>query len=324
MEVIPLTDVAALGEILIDFTPAGERDGVPLMAQNPGGAPANVLAMAARLGSSTAFIGKVGQDSFGDYLEAILQKEGIDSHGLVRGELPTTLAFVHVASDGERSFTFYRNPGADSSLSPEELNWDIVTHTRVFHFGGVSLTHNPARAATTFAVRIARQAGSLITFDPNYRPALWKNEAKAVEVLTRASRLADVIKLSLEEMVFLTGTDHLELGTALIQEMSGAALIVVSLGERGAYYRLMEQTGQIPAFKTDAVDTTGAGDAFFGTLIHYLAGRSRRDVEGLSPYQLEKYLDCANAAGALTVTKPGAIPSLPSREEILDLAALRS
>ena len=178
-----MSDITAIGELLIDFTPSGKNErGVQLFAENPGGAPANVLAMAARLGGKTAFIGKVGRDAFGDFLCGVLIQNGIDGSGLVAdGSVPTTLAFVQLDENGDRSFTFYRNPGADRMLSAQEIKLTLIVDCRVFHFGSVSLTHEPRRSATLYAAQYAKEQGKLVSFDPNYRAMLWDSEEEALE-----------------------------------------------------------------------------------------------------------------------------------------------
>ena len=208
-------DVVALGESLIDFTPNGTNaQGIELFARNPGGAPANVLAMNARLGGKTAFIGKVGKDGFGDFLRQTLVESSIDVSGLVIDEkIPTTLAFVQLDSKGDRSFTFYRNPGADVMLTSAEVNRNLIDDAAIFHFGSVSLTADPSRTATLEAARYARQQGKLVSFDPNYRPLLWEHPADAVVQMQEGVKLADLLKVSEEEMQLITNESDLARGS---------------------------------------------------------------------------------------------------------------
>ena len=231
-------DIVALGESLIDFTPSGENSqGMALFARNPGGAPANVLAMAAKLGGKTAFIGKVGDDAFGAFLKKTMEDAGVDVRGLrMTREYPTTLAFVQLTPEGDRSFTFYRKPGADVMLAPAEVDRALLRDCRIFHFGSVSLTDEPCRTATLEAAREAKAAGAMISYDPNYRPFLWDSAERAREALLAALPLADIVKVSEEEMELLTGEVQLAAGADALASR-GAALVLVTLGPRGAYYR---------------------------------------------------------------------------------------
>ena len=315
-------DVVALGEILIDFTPAGVNgQGMALFARNPGGAPANVLTMAGRLGKRTAFIGKVGPDAFGEFLRRTLTENGIDTTGLLQDpQIPTTLAIVQLDERGDRSFTFYRKPGADLMLSCEELDLGLVKGGRVFHFGSVSLTGQPSRDATLQAARLAKEAGCCISFDPNYRAPLWDSEQEARRTMLQGVALADLLKVSQEELVFLTGEEQLEAGAAKLLAQ-GPALVLVSQGEEGCYYQNAAGSGSVPAFRVKTVDTTGAGDAFFGAALAKLDGADRETLAQMPPAQLEQVLRFANAAGALTTTRSGAIPAMPTKEEIDALIA---
>ena len=229
-------DIVALGESLIDFTPSGENSqGMALFARNPGGAPANVLAMAAKLGGKTAFIGKVGDDAFGAFLKKTMEDAGVDVRGLrMTREYPTTLAFVQLTPEGDRSFTFYRKPSADVMLAPAEVDRALLRDCRIFHFGSVSLTDEPCRTATLEAAREAKAAGAMISYDPNYRPFLWDSAERAREALLAALPLADIVKVSEEEMELLTGEVQLAAGADAVAAR-GAALVLVTLGPRGAY-----------------------------------------------------------------------------------------
>ena len=312
-----LYDITALGELLIDFTPSGKNaQGIPQFAQNPGDAPANVLTMASRLGGSTALIAKVGHDSFGTYLRNVLDENHIDSTGVVTDpRVPTTLAFVHLNANGDRSFTFYRDPGADMMLAIDELDYSLIDNCRVFHFGSVSMTQDPSRSATFRAAEYAKERGRLISFDPNYRPLLWYSEQPAREQMLKAVALCDILKVSEEEMVLLTGESDLDKASRLLLEM-GPALVLVSLGPKGSYHRNHVCTGQMPAYDVKTIDTTGAGDAFVGAVLWQLRNRSRREIELMSDKELWSVVDFANAAGSLTTIKSGAIPAIPTMEQI--------
>ena len=310
-------DLTALGETLIDFTPCGTNEvGVPLYAQNPGGAPTNVLAQCARLGGKTAFLGKVGRDGFGDFLRAGMEANGIDTRGLRESEeIHTTLAFVQLDSRGERSFSFYRKPGADILLEADEVDLRRVRSSRVFHFGSLSLTDEPARGATRVAVLAARDGGCLVSYDPNYRAPLWPSVEEARTAMLELLPLAHILKVSEEELALLTGTDDLEAGTARLTAM-GPILVLVSLGERGAYYRLGERTGLVDAFPVRTVDTNGAGDSFLGAVLWRLRDRTPEDLAKLDEAALRDIIRFGNAAGALTTTAPGAIPAMPGPDRI--------
>ncbi len=311
-------DIVALGESLIDFTPSGVNEmGMQLFSCNPGGAPANVLAMSARLGQKTAFIGKVGDDSFGGFLEKTMRSAGIEVSGLLKTKVvPTTLAFVQLDEHGDRTFSFYRKPGADICLQPEEVPTALLRDCKLFHFGSVSLTDEPSRSATLFAAKAAKEAGALISYDPNYRPPLWSGEKEAVMVIRSAMELADIIKVSDEEMVLLTGQDDLAKGADALAS-NGACLVLITCGEKGAYYRTGQACGWVPAYAVQAVDTTGAGDAFLGALLHHMVGMSKAEIYALPKEKLESVVRYGNAAGGLTVMNKGAIPAMPSETEIL-------
>lgn len=318
-------DVVALGESLIDFTPSGRNElGLPLFSQNPGGAPANVLAMNARLGGQTAFIGKVGQDDFGLFLQRNMEQAGIDCCGLRKDiHVPTTLAFVHLDGNGDRSFTFYRDPGADLMLHQEEVPEALLTCCRIFHFGSVSLTGEPCRSTTIWAAQQARDAGALISYDPNYRSFLWENEEAAKKVMLDALPLADLLKVSEEEMVLLTRETELAQGTARLLTM-GPAAVFVTRGEKGVYFQTPAGSGCVAAYEVQAVDTTGAGDAFLGALLAQIKGRGREALTAMTLSEWELAARIANAAGGLTTTLKGAIPAMPSAEKLREYVRVGS
>jgi fructokinase len=315
-------DVVALGEYLIDFLPAGRSEaGQPLFERNPGGAPVNVLAALARMGKKTAFIGKVGQDPFGEYLREVLVEQGIDADMLVfAAHAHTTMAFVQLDDRGERSFHFCRQPGADQELRWEEIDKGLLEKTGFFHFGSISMTAEPSYSATIQAVLHAKAHGAVISYDPNLRPALWNDEAHARGAIEEGLRHADLVKISQEELLFLTGTDDLEAGAKQLTERFPALkLLLVTLGAEGTFYcRADARTGRVPAFEVRTVDTTGAGDGFFGAFLYQAAERGKA-LDTWDKQELEEAIAFANAAGALATTRKGAIPAMPAKEEITRL-----
>lgn len=309
-------EVVALGELLIDFTENGKSgQGNTFFEANPGGAPCNVLAMLARLGHKTAFIGKVGADSFGRLLRETIETVGIDSSGLVvDGEANTTLAFVQTAPDGDRDFSFFRNPGADTRLRPEEVPAALIANTRIFHFGSLSLTHSPAREATAEAVALARQAGAMISFDPNLRPPLWKTLEQAREQILWGIEQCQLLKIAEEELAFVTGEPTIAAGQAMLrQRCPNLRLVLVTCGSVGAWAFCGQQVAFHPAYPVQAIDTTGAGDTFCGCCLHYVLAHG---MDTLTQSQLEEMLGFANAAAGLVTTKKGAIRSMPTPEEV--------
>lgn len=309
-------DITALGELLIDFTPQGiSPAGNVLFERNPGGAPANVLAAVVRLGGTGAFIGKVGNDQFGHFLKEVLEKYGIETQGLkFSSEANTTLAFVHLDEKGDRSFSFYRRPGADTMLCEKDIDCSLIDSAKIFHFGSLSMTNEPSKSATIKAVEYAKQKGKIISYDPNLRPLLWENDAAAKEGMTLGLRYADIVKLSEEELEFLTGEKDLENGSKLLFDM-GIKLIVVTLGAKGCYYRCGAGVGHLNTYNVKVVDTTGAGDAFLGGLL-YRISRLEKQLWEINKQEIEEIIAFSNAAGALCTTKKGAIPAMPSMEEI--------
>lgn len=315
-------DVVALGESLIDFTPCGMNDmGMQLFARNPGGAPANVLAMVAKLGGKAAFIGKVGRDDFGYFLKATMEAAGIDVAGLaMTAEVPTTLAFVQLNERGDRSFSFYRKPGADVCLRAEEVNGLLLRNGRIFHFGSVSLTDEPCRSATLQSAEKAKAGGALVSFDPNYRPPLWDTEDHAKAEILHALPLADIIKVSGEEMRLLTGTADLH-GGAEELAARGAAAVLVTLGAKGAFYYTRRASGILPTYDVETVDTTGAGDAFLGAFLYSIRGKTREELCRLSDGEWKRIIAFSNAAGSLTTARRGAIPAMPAFAQIEECVA---
>ena len=312
-----MSAILTVGELLIDLTQTHiDEGGVRHYAANPGGAPANVAVAAARLGAGAGFIGKVGADTYGDDLQAVLERSGVEVSGLYRTDKAlTTQAVVSVAPSGERSFAFYRSPGADTLLTEQEVARALAPLPRVVHFGSVSLTAEPARSATLAAGRLAKQGGALVSYDPNYRANLWPDEKTAVEWMQKPLPMVDLLKISDEELPLLTGLEDPEAGTAALRKY-GIRLIVVTLGAKGVFYRLGDATGTIPGVKVKVADTNGAGDTFLGALLSRLVLRGAEPLEGLTGPELEEMLSFANRAAALTCTRSGAIPAMPTLEEV--------
>ena len=308
-----MTDITAIGEILIDLTQTGFNEAnVPLFAANPGGAPANVAAAASRLGARTAFIGKVGADGFGGYLRRVLEENGVNAAHLRSGGA-TTMAIVSVDGTGERSFQFLR--GADCDLTPEEVDESLLRESRVLHFGSVSLTKGVARSATIFAARTAREAGALVSYDPNYRPALWRSEKDALEWMRLPLPLVDIIKLSEEELPLLTGLKDLEAGSRALEEQ-GVSLVLITLGGAGEFCRWRGECFTVPGVPVKVADTNGAGDTFLGAALSRLCRRREKPLEDLERLELEEILAFANRAASLTCSRSGAIPAMPSLQEL--------
>ncbi len=308
-------DVVALGEMLIDFTMNGQSSqGNNMFEACPGGAPCNVLAMLNKLGKKTAFIGKVGNDQFGRLLKETIDDIGIESGGLLLDEeINTTLAFVHTYPDGDREFSFYRKPGADMMLKEDEVDYDLIRQARIFHFGTLSMTDEPARSATKKALQTAKEAGCLISFDPNLRPPLWGSLEQAKEMMEYGFGFCDILKISDNEIQFVSGKEDYDEGIRYLQDKYNIPLIFLTLGKDGsrAYYKDMrvERSG----FTLKTIETTGAGDTFCGSSLN---GILDRDIKNLSEEDLGDILTFANAAAALITTKKGAIRSMPEREEV--------
>ena len=311
-------DVIALGELLIDFTMNGQSEqGNNMFEACPGGAPCNVLALLNKMGKKTAFIGKVGKDQFGALLRDTITEAGIDASNLMVDEnVNTTLAFVHTFPDGDREFSFYRNPGADMMLTADEVNPEVVKDTKVFHFGTLSMTHDGVREATKKAVETAKANGCLVSFDPNLRPPLWSSLDLAKEQMEYGFGKCDILKISDNEIQFVSGKEDYDEGIAYLQETYNIPLILLTMGKDGsrAYYKGMRV--ERPGFSVKAIETTGAGDTFCGSSLNYLVDH---DFENLTEEQLGEMLTFANAAAALVTTKKGAIKAMPIKEEVLEL-----
>ena len=317
-------DVIALGELLIDFTQNGlSEQGNGLFEANPGGAPCNVLSMLNNLGKKTSFIGKVGKDQFGLTLKKALDELGIGTENLMMdSEIHTTLALVHTFADGDRDFSFYRNPGADMMLREDELDEELLKNTRLFHFGTLSMTHEGVRKATKKALAAAKGAGALVSFDPNLREPLWDSLEHAKEQVRWGLGQCDILKISDNEIQWPTGETDFTEGVKKIREEFPIPLILVSMGKEGsrAYYK----DGYVeaaPFLQQNTVETTGAGDTFCACIINYALDHGLTD---LTEAQLKEMLTFANAAASIITTRKGALRVMPSRQEVLDFLAARA
>ena len=308
-------DVVALGELLIDFAMSGQSEqGNNLFEACPGGAPCNVLAMLTKLGKKTAFIGKVGNDQFGKLLKETIEDVGIESKGLVMDEkVNTTLAFVHTFPDGDRDFSFYRQPGADMMLTEDEVDYGLVRQAKMFHLGTLSMTDEPVRSATKKALAVAKEAGCLISFDPNLRPPLWSSLELAKEMMEYGFGYCDILKISDNEIQFVSGKEDYDEGIKYLQDKYNIPLILLTLGKDGsrAYYKDMrvERGG----YKVETIETTGAGDTFCGSSLN---GILDREFDNLTEEDLGELLAFANAGAALVTTRKGAIRAMPERKDV--------
>lgn len=309
-------DVITLGEMLIDFIEHGKSEqGNPLFEANPGGAPCNVLAMLTKLGKKTAFIGKVGKDQFGYQLKNAVEAVGIDTTNLVMDtEVHTTLAFVHTFEDGDRDFSFYRNPGADMMLKKEEVKEELIEESRLFHFGTLSSTHEGVREATRYAISVAEKNGLLISFDPNLRPPLWGSLEDARAEIDYGMQHCDMLKISDNEIEFMTGCSDYEQAAKMLKEKYNIPLIMVTLGKEGslAYYKDHAVTCA-PFLQEKTIETTGAGDTFCASAISYVL---EHGIEDLTDENLKEMLTFANAAASLITTRKGALSVMPEKEEV--------
>ena len=310
-----MIDITTIGEILIDLTQSGRTEqGIPRFDANPGGAPANLAVAAARLGARTAFIGRVGNDSFGDYLKRCLAENGVDVRGMsVDEKARTTLAVVALDERGERTFSFYRDPSADVNLSMEHVPMELLGGTKVLHFGSVSLTAEPARTATLEAARTAKASGAWVSYDPNYRASLWSDEETAIRNMLGPLPLVDILKVSDEELPLLTGIADPAEGSARLVEQ-GVRLVLVTLGAHGAFYRFDGHTGHVPGVPCVVGDTNGSGDTFFGAALSQLV--KLNSLDELTVPELERILAFANKAASITTSRHGAIPAMPTLQEV--------
>ncbi|MBQ8798366.1 MAG: carbohydrate kinase [Lachnospiraceae bacterium] len=311
-------DVTALGELLIDFTENGvSSQGNPIMEANPGGAPCNVLAMLSKLGHSATFIGKVGADMFGKRLRQVVTDAGIDTGGLVEDKnVNTTLAFVHTKEDGDREFSFYRNPGADMMLTSAEVKKELLTDCKIFHFGTLSMTADGCRKATEDSIAHAKQAGALISFDPNLREPLWDSLDTARERTVYGLKHCDILKISDNEMEWLTGETDYKKAAQQLKAEYGIPLVLGTLGKHGSMAFSDTAFAQMPGYQVNTIETTGAGDTFCACVLHYILEKGFRDYK---KEELEEMLAFANAAAAIVTTRKGALAVMPSKDEVLEL-----
>ena len=311
-------DVVALGELLIDFTENGiSSQGNPIFEANPGGAPCNVLAMLARLGKTTAFIGKVGNDRFGKVLSETIKDCGICADGLVFDDtVHTTLAFVHKKTDGDRDFSFYREPGADMMLRKCEIDEESIKSAKIFHFGTLSSTHEGVREATRYGVDIAKESGALISFDPNLRPPLWDSLEDARREIEYGLSKCDILKISDNEIEFMTGSTDYDKAVRELMEKYNIKLAFATLGKKGSRAYFGDMQAEFGGFDVDTIETTGAGDTFCGSALNFIL---EHDINALTENDLKELLAFANAAAAIITTRRGALKVMPEKEEILDL-----
>ena len=309
-------DVTALGELLIDFTQNGlSNQGNYLMEANPGGAPCNVLAMLTKLGKKTAFIGKVGDDFLGRHLKAVVEEVGIDTRNLLLDEkVHTTLAFVHTYPGGDRDFSFYRDPGADMNLRADEVNEELIANSRIFHFGSLSMTHPGVREATRKALRIAKEQGCIISYDPNLRPPLWNTLEEAKEQIAFGMTQCDIMKISDNEIQWFTGKEDFDEGIRILQDTYHIPLILLSMGRDGsrAYYQDMKVEAK-PFLQKNTIETTGAGDTFCACVINYVL---EHGLQNLTDENLQEMLTFANAAASLITTRKGALRVMPEKVDV--------
>lgn len=315
-------DVVALGELLIDFTENGKsKQGNPLLEANPGGAPCNVLSMLQNYGKSTAFIGKVGNDNFGHMLADTVKEIGIDVSNLCfDDEVHTTLAFVHTYEDGDRDFSFYRNPGADVMLRPEEVDVSLIKASKIFHFGTLSMTHNSVEQATVYAIKQAKEAGLLISFDPNLRPPLWPSLKIAKEKMDYGFRQCDILKISDDEVTFFTGESDVLEGAKCIKEKYDIKLVCATLGREGSYALYDDMVVKCDPFLSEnTIETTGAGDTFMASVLNSVL---KVGIDNYDEQSLMDMLTWANAAASIITTRRGALKVMPTVDEIKALIKL--
>lgn len=310
-------DVIAMGEVLIDFTHVkSDEDGYPVLQAHPGGAPANFLATLSKYGCKTAFIGKVGKDSFGRLLIDSLNKYGINTDGIVEDEkVFTTLAFVTLDEFGEREFSFARKPGADTRLRVDEIDLSILDNTKIFHFGSLSLTDEPSRETTRQLVRYAKEKNILISYDPNLRKPLWEELGEAKEQMLWGLRQADIVKISDEEVEFLFQC-NVEKGAEKIIKEYGVGLVFVTCGSRGCYYASENTMGYTVGLQQiQVVDTTGAGDIFGGSALSKLLSLKKK-IEELNGVELKEISTFACVSAGLSTTRAGGISSIFDKEQV--------
>lgn len=316
MEDTSLFDVTALGEILIDFTPCGKSAaGQRIFEQNPGGAPANVLTCLSKFDKKTAFLGKIGKDMHGAFLKSVLEDNQINTEGLAEDDsVFTTLAFVALSESGERSFSFARKPGADTCLTEAELKKDIIKDSKILHIGSLSLTADPSKSTTFAALETAKEHGVVVSYDPNYRAPLWDSKQAAMDGMRSVLSFVDVMKLSDEETALLTDEAEPEKAAKKLLE-KGISIVAVTLGADGALVCTKEGSITVPGYKADMVDTTGAGDSFWGGFLNQLIESGKKPCD-VTLEEAAAFVKFGNAVASLCVEKRGAIPAMPAPEDV--------
>ncbi|WP_312098876.1 carbohydrate kinase [Niallia sp.] len=311
-----MIDVVALGEILMDFTPQGTNElGFPILVANPGGAPGNVLVALSCLGMQTEFIGCRGSDYFGELLVSTLQDKGVQTNGITYSDVKTTLAFVHIDQQGDRSFDFYRQPGADMMLSKNDIDFSLISNARILHVGSISMTSEPSREATLIALNYAKEHNKIISFDPNLRPLLWESLVEAKKHIETVMQFADIVKVSEEELEFITGIREISLGAKQLYKMYNLQLLFVTMGEKGSYAYGKDGLVFVPGIAVKAIDTTGCGDAFIAGALYELLKRKLLNLE-IKEETLKQILTFGNAMGAYVAKNKGGIPSMPTLSQI--------
>lgn len=312
-----MKSVITLGEALVDFIPSNNKN--IEFKMNPGGAPANVAVGVSRLGTKTYFVGKVGNDVLGQFLRKTLKENNVELDGMcLTDEVRTGLTFVTLDETGERDFNFYINPSADSFLKDEDINEKIFEQSKILHFGSISLIHEPARSATMYAVNLAKQKGMIVSYDPNLRINLWSDEKVAKERIISVMSQVDILKISEEELEFITGTSNIEEGVKCLKNKFNITLILVTLGSKGSYYFYKDNLELIPAMKVQTVDTTGAGDAFMSGIL-YNINDTDKNLNELDKDFLNYAVRFANISGALAASQKGAMSALPTLEKIKNI-----
>lgn len=311
-----MPDLLALGELLIDFTPAGETtDQIALFARNPGGAPANVAAQAAVLGCSSGFIGRVGDDGFGRFLKKTLEDYNVDTSGLsLDPDNATTLAFVQLSEDGDRSFSFYRNPGADTCLKREHIPDSLLESCKILCCGSLILTAEPSRSTVYGVLKDLRQKGKIIAYDPNWRPMLWPSEGQGIAGMKSGLPYCHILKVSDEELTLITGCDIQEQAIQQLLDM-GIQIIIVTMGAKGCLIASRQGIFNLPTYDVHVVDTTGSGDSFFGAFLYKIL-QFGKPLEQFTLEDLKECGDFANAAGALCASRYGAIPAMANQSMV--------
>lgn len=313
-----MADVVALGELLIDFTPEQNRDTTfPSYEANPGGAPANVVVALAQLGHATAMIASVGEDTLGTLLIETLEDKGVQTEGIMTTNVPTTLAFVHIAEEGERSFSFYRQPGADLMLTKAAVSKALLNEAKIVHVGSLSMTSQPAREATRFALEYASANGKIISYDPNYRPMLWKQPTEARKYMLEIMEYAHIVKISDDELNILTQQGTVIMRAQELMKQYDVRLLFITMGKQGSYcFHQNDRYIFVEAIKVDAIDTTGCGDAFFAGVLAEILTKNSAKISNLTYEDLKIITSFGNAMGAYVATKHGGIPAMPTQEKV--------